>query len=234
MGDLMTSLVVILVTAAATAGIFIFLSVRKRGQERELIQAAKERGWMVQKIQQPLVSGYQINGKLAGGSWILVSQREASPTSAGPGSSEVRLSTSWFSDAVRLPGRAVLVGPLPVGGGDSQALLNSSGFLPEVFRRLLGADARWADRLAPVELQFSPLRGRFSALADSADDVDRLMDETASRLLAGFPDSQKPLIKLSESGLEISLRGIQLTSPKDIQAFIALGSALISAWNARS
>ena len=231
MEDLGASLIVILVTGAVVAGIFVSLAARKRKLESGLQQAAAERGWSVQKIQHPLTSGYRISGQLAGGGWALESRRDASPTSAAPGSSEVSLSTTWFSEAARLPGRALVIGALPPGASAASVPSFADGFIQMGLRAMLGADAEWAGRLKKVELGDPVLGGRFLALADEAADIPRLLDGEGLRLLANLPQNYRPVVKLRENGLTISLQGLQLVKPEEIQQLVSLGAALLKAWN---
>ncbi len=233
MEDLGVSLIVILITGATVAGIFIGLAARKRKQDSALVLAAAERGWAIQKIQHPLISGYRISGQLAGGGWALESRRDASPTSAAPGSSEVSLNTVWYSEAARLLGRAVVIGALPSGAGAASVPSFADDFILMGLRAMLGADAEWTGRLKKVELNDPLLGGRFLALADDAADVARLLDGEAVRLLAGLPQKYRPVVKLRENGLTVSLQGWQLVRPEEIQQLVSLGAALLKAWNSQ-
>jgi len=228
MDELTINLIVIAVTGAAIAGLFIFLAARKRQRLADFEAAANARGWRVRRIEGALESGVSVEGGASGMPWTLEAKSTASDTSAGPGSSEVSLSTRWRGRLAMPAERAVVAGPVPAGM-DVRALLDGPMAAMALAKLLGRREAAWADRLRPVDV---PGMDSLFCLAEDAADARRLFVADAIRALAALPMHLRPVVKLRTEYLELSLDGQRLDSAEDMAALVALGEALTHAWNA--
>ncbi|MCC6145933.1 MAG: hypothetical protein IT308_00040 [Anaerolineaceae bacterium] len=232
MSEILQSMLVILATGILITLIFLFLSYRKRQKDTQMEQVARERGWTLERIRQPLISGYLLHGKTAQGTWSLETLAEASSTEASPGSSEVSHKTRWWSTDISLPGRAVIIGPLPAGSNTQVIPSFSAPLFQMVLKKMLGEDAGWVSGLSQVGLKCPVLEKQFLCLANDEGDVNRLINFEVENVLLSLPDKIKPVIKFRSAGLEISLPGVQLASPAELEAVIRLGRSLTAAWQA--
>ena len=231
MDDLTLSLIIVVITAGFIAALFLYLNVRKRRQDNQLLQAAREHGWQIQTISQPLRSGYLIQGKFITGDWSLETVAEATSRESGPGSSEVGHKTRWWTAAITLPDRAVVIGPRPGGPSGASALPDLSQPLLQLgLKAMLGEDAAWASGLTLMETGSKALEERYLCLAASADDIRRLLSPEVENALLHLPDGFNPVIKLYAGGLEISLPTRQLLEHEDIDRVVWLGKSLVDAW----
>lgn len=231
MDEILQNLLVILVTGVLIAGLFGFLAYRKRQKQARLEQAARERGWHLVRIQQPLISGFILSGKLPQGVWTLESKAEANPNSgqSHSGSSNVSHNTRWWSEAVQLPERAVVIGPRPKGASLSYMQPLNSPLIRMGLRLMLGEDADWVSGLSLVENN-SALAQHYLCLANDEGDIERLVSREVEKVLLQMPEKRRPVIKLRANGLEIGLLGVQLTEVKDLEAMINAGKVLVRAW----
>ncbi len=226
MDDLTLNLIVLAVTGVAIAGLFLYLSQRKRKHLAQFEVAARARGWRTRRVEEPLVSGVVIEGGQAGATWTLEAMTHASSTSAGPGSSEVSQSMRWFSPGITLPGRSVVVGPALPGGMASAAMLDSP-LARKALDVMLGGSAAWVSGLKPVTLDNAP---GLLCMADSPEDARRLVGRQAFACLSVLPAHIKTVIILRDPGLEMRLPSTRLDDPDDIARFIELGEGLMADW----
>ncbi len=226
MNDIVLNLVVIAVVAILVVALFIFLQQRKRQKEKQFQQMGKEKGWQVELVKRPLISGYQLKGKDAGSQWTLETLAESSSREAGPGSSEVRHHTRWWTDEITLAGNDIVIGP----GTNPEAVkvLNSfgSGFLQKALQVMLGNNAQWAANLSPIEVGTSQLQKNFLVLAAHEDNFDQLFSPEVEKALLTLSESHKAVITLRESGLEIRLPEEQVLDRATLEQIINLGKTI--------
>lgn len=230
MNEIVISLLVILGTAVLVGSLFLYLAYRKRQKDARLVQAARERGWELERIQQPLLSGFTLKGKNAYGAWSLEALAEASPRDSGPGSSSVSHRTRWCCQDISLPDRAIVIGPLPAGAMPGALQSFGAPLLQLGLRKMIGEDANWVSGLSQVTPDNKTLAAQFLCLANEAQDVSRLLNPEVENILLKLPKKSKPVIKLRSTGLEISLPAVQLSEPSELEALIHLGRALLAAW----
>ncbi len=229
MDDLFVSLGVVGVTGILIIVLFVYLNYRKRQKEAAFRQAALDRGWQVERIQERLVSGYRVRGNQ--GDWVMEMLTTASEQTADVGSSGVGHSTRWRNETIRLPDRAVVIGSLRGGGGAAPALQAIGGGLAQMaLRVMLGKDAGWASQLVPVETGSMAFRDRFLCMADDRQDVERLLTPEVERGLIKISEKRKPVVMLRSSGLEIHLPTDEINEPSEIEMIVNLGDALGRAW----
>lgn len=226
MDELALSLLVIAVVGIFVAGLFTYLSWRKRRQTAAFETAAAARGWRVRRLEEPLRSGLVLEGGQPGATWTLEVMTTASTASAGPGSSEVSHVTHWWSKDIALPTGAVVLGP-PLPGNLSDAHILDSPLARMALNAMLGHDAGWASRLKPVAL---PRARHLLCLADAPEDARRLLGGEDDPCIASLPTRSRAVITLRDTGLDMRLPGERLDDPDDIARFIALGECLMDNW----
>ncbi|NPV78071.1 MAG: hypothetical protein HPY59_17055 [Anaerolineae bacterium] len=230
MSEIVISLLVILGTAVLVGGLFLYLAYRKRQKEARLVQAAREHGWELEHIQQPMFSGFILKGKTAHGHWSLEVLTEASPRDSGPGSSSISHRTRWRCQDISLPDRAIVIGPLPAGANPGALQSFGVPLLQLALRKMIGEDADWVSGLSQVTPENKALAAKFLCLANEDQDLSRLLSLEVENILLKLPEKNRPVIKLRSTGLEISLPTAQLSDPSELEAMIHLGKALLSAW----
>lgn len=232
MDDVTLSLIVIVVTGMLVAGIFWIYQRRKAQRAEQLRQAALQRGWRLERIQQPLRSGYQVEGTAGGIRWSLESLAQASAQEAGPGSSSVSRFTQWQTTEVRLPGRLVLIGPRPQAG----ATPNFGGFgnmlVQAGLQAMLGADAGKLSGLSEVQAGSPELQKQAMIWAHKQQDARQLLGRGVESALLAWPFRPLPVIKLTPEKLIISLNDRQLEQESELAALVGLGERLAGAWQA--
>lgn len=226
MDEMTLNLLVIAITCLAIAGLFLYLSMRKRRKQADFEAAAQTHGWRVQRIEEPLISGYLLTGGTLSAPWSLEAKAIAASRSSEAGSSDNSHTTRWWSGAISLPGRAVVIGPgLPGGAAASGGL--DSPLARMALQVMLGADAAWVTQLRRVTLGDNAAKLPLLCLANDPADAHRLLTPEVIQALSALPGDLKPVLKLRGEGLEISLPTRQLDDPKDIAALVALGEACI-------
>ncbi len=226
MNDIVLNLIVAAVVAILVGALFIFLQQRKRQKEIQFQQMGKEKGWQVERIKQPLMSGYRLRGKDTGSQWTLETLAESSPREAGPGSSEVSHRTRWWTDEITLADNAIVIGPGT--NPETTKMLNSfgSGFLQKALQVMLGKDAQWAAALLPVEIGSSTLQKNFLVLAAHEDGFDQLFSTEVEKALLTLSKSHKIITTLRETGLEIRLPEEQVLDRATLEQIVNLGKTI--------
>ncbi|MFH0782388.1 MAG: hypothetical protein V2B20_10625 [Pseudomonadota bacterium] len=224
----MMNVFVIIVTGILIAGLFVYLSWHKKQKLALFTEAIQAAGWQIELIEEPLVSGVLVSGRASQGEWFLETKAIASSREAGPGSSETSHLTRWWTPSINLTGRNLLIGPCPPGY-QVVGMLNGP-LLQVAMKTLLGKDADWVSGLTPVEISDPVVNERILCLANSEEDVQRLLKPDVTRLLRLLPEKIKPVIKLRAAGLEIVLPDMQLDKIEDVQALVGLGLGLAGSW----
>ncbi|KPL72036.1 hypothetical protein ADN00_16250 [Ornatilinea apprima] len=230
MNDILLNLIVLVVFAALGLLLFIFLQNRKKQKDAQFIQMAKEKGWEVERIQQPLLSGYRVRGRNTACEWTIESLAEASPRDAGPGSSEVGLSTRWWTKDVALADRGLVFGPVN-NPGDAQMLASMGGAMfSKVIHGLLGEDADWAADLALVNAGSDQFRQKYLCLASEKEDAIRVLQPGIEKLMLALADRHRVVIKLTPAGLEIRIPTEQMLDRTSLDLMVNLGTAIVEIW----
>jgi hypothetical protein len=234
MNEILSNLVVIAVVALLVILLFVYLQHRRRQKDAQFAQMAQEKGWQLERVRLPLISGYRLTGKNAAGSWILETLAEASPVASGPGSSDISHHTRWWTESVRLSDRSIAIGPLN-NPDDAQMFSSISGQLLKMgLRKMLGEDVLWATSLSPIEIGRKELKKRFLFLANQKDDVEQLIQPEVEKLLLTLAEKHKPVIKFRQTGLEISLPNEQLLDRSSLEMIINLGNAITISWKEKT
>lgn len=230
MNDILLNLIVIVVFAALGLLLFIFLQQRKKQKDAQFVQMAKEKGWEVERIQQPFRSGYRVRGRNSACEWTIETLAESSPREAGPGSSDVSLSTRFRTKDIALPDRGMVFGPVN-NPGDAQMLASISGAMfSKAIHVLLGEDADWAADLALVNAGSDPFRQKYLCLASEKEDAIRVLQPGIEKLMLALADQHRVVIKLTPAGLEISAPSEQLLDHASLEMIVSLGKALVEIW----
>ena len=230
MNEIWLNLIVIAVIGLLVILLFVFLKVRKNQKDAQFTQMAIAKGWKLERIQQPLVSGYQISGKFPTATWVLETLAIASDRDSGPGSSSISHTTRWWTESIQLDDRAIAIGPL-TNPGDAQILTSFNGpFLQMALRKMLGEDDQWAASLSPVEAGSAAFKKQFLCLSTHKRDVEKILQPEVEKLLLTLAQKYKPVIKLHATGLEISVPTEQIVDQTSLELIVNLGKALVRSW----
>lgn len=213
MDDITLNLIVLVVLVLLGGLIFILVRRRQAGNEQTLIQMAADHGWTYESIRDPLAWGLH----LGSGRWTLEAISRSSGQEAGPGSSNVAMSTTWHADA---PGSTLLIGARtsPVNlGGFGEPLTR------QVLQLALGADA---EGLAEIQAGSETFRRKYMLWAKDPAEMERLVTPALESALLTWKE-QPLLIKRLSGILTIELRGKRLQKADDIHRLISLGESFL-------
>lgn len=211
MQDLIASIPVLLVTLIVVVAIFLFTGRAKKEKEKGLAQLALERGWTFEPFGEPLAWGFRLKGQ----QWVY----EVFSRSGGPalesGSSNVSQSTLWRTESLSLPGRLVLIAPLPQGDSVPGA---GSLAKQQVLYLFSGEQASG--------LAESVLYQRYLCLAYDPADYRTLITSQAEQNLKSWGG---PAFKLcySSQGLQIEIPDQRVEKPLEISALVELGESFL-------
>jgi hypothetical protein len=230
--DMMPAALMVLVFGGMAAAVFFVVRAQKR-EEAGRESLALLRGWRYEKF--PTVRGqsnYAFSCTSGSPSWELKVHR----------SREGQHSTTWTSEDAG-------IGPELVWAGNPGAATVLKGaavgtMVSAVFRfaSAVGAhadgvalDALLADRATLLELPEGPFRERFAVVATDMELAGRLMDDGAQRALLGWdPTGARTFLSASWGSAGLTLRWpFVLTSPDDLDRFVATGVALVRAGRER-
>jgi hypothetical protein len=209
LNDILSNVIVITVLAVLGGGIFLLVRRKQTADGQRLAQTALERGWQLETVSEPLAWGVRITCR----GWTLESLSRSSGAEAGPGSSNVAMSTRWQADG---PGSALALGPRR---GDAAL----AGTLAGPFMRLFtGAD------MCEVQLKDAVLAEKYMLWAENPAEAESLL---TPGLEAALRDWKKvpPVVRRDRSGLWMEIAGERLKSADDLLAFIRIGEALLDA-----
>jgi hypothetical protein len=213
--DILANILVILILAVLGGGIFFFVRRRQAEAGQKLAQMAGERGWQIETVSEPLAWGVRITGR----GWTLAAISRSSGAEAGPGSSNIAMSTLWRADA---PGSTILISARlaksdldDLGGAFSRRILEMA--------LDLGANG-----LAEVQVGSEALRQKYRIWAQHSADAQACLTPAVEAALLAWKGTP-PRIKRDRSGLQIELSGERLKNPIDLLAFIRIGEAFLAA-----
>ena len=231
MDDLMTSLLVILITSLLVGGLFLWLAWRKKQQTAALLSFVQQRGWEMIPINERLVSGYRLEGVTESVSWQYESLKTTQDTPAAPGSSEVQTIQRWHSERIGLPNSLVAMGPKTPG---SEINLNSSGMqsfiVQTALRMMLGDDAHLMNGLIQQPYGSAEFQAHYMIWAHHLEDVRRLLSSGVEQQMLGWKGNRAVLVKLKADGLDISLPRSASLTPADVEKLVELGVRLVQSW----
>lgn len=216
MDDIVTSLIVVLVTGVVVIGIFVVVQqVRKRKLLR-VESLARQNGWSFTAIRERLRSGYQ----LIGPNWSIEALTYVSGTSVEPQQSNVSQRTTFRSESLYLAGRNLVIGPRP-----ARVDLGSYGTMLQdrLLQAVLGDSARG---LSEVQVGSDEFLEHYMVLVNDARDAEELLTLRVQGALLALV-AVKPVIKLTEQGLEVRLDQAYLSREEDIKTLVQLGEALL-------
>ena len=216
MDDIVVSLIIVMVTGVVVVGIFILTGRAKKRQLQHIETLAGQNGWQIEPIKERLRSGYQLTGF----NWVLESLTYVSGHSEEPQQSNVSQKTIFRSESFYLPSRNLLIGPKPaqVGIGHLGTMLQE-----KLSQAVLGESAR---DIAAAQVGSVDFLERYMILANDPQDAIELLTPRVEQTLLALA-AKKPVVKLTQQGLEIKLDQVYLTLPEDVENFIHFGEALI-------
>lgn len=206
MNDIVLNLVVLAGFVVIGGGIFAWVRSRQARTQKELAQMALERGWKLETLREPLAWGTRISSPC----WTLEAISRSSGREAGPGSTDVSMTTMWSGAT---PSQTFFI-------GERRAQMNSpmlEGGMRAVLQMALGAEAQ---NLQKVEVGSDAFQQRYVVMAQRPEE---LSIPTAMQLILLNWKGPKPLIKGTAQGVTIALQGTHLRKPEEISALVQLG-----------
>jgi hypothetical protein len=206
--DITSNLIVLLVLLVMGGGIFLVFRRRKTELEKRLDQAAREHGWKLERIKEPLEWGVHITHP----DWRLDAISQSTGTEPGPGTSNVSMHTLWQAER---PGSTVMLGPRAPGAGLDER------FIRPFVQALSGED------LVDVNIQNPELQARYMLRAVEAASGEALLNPFLESALLDWKKTP-PLIRRDSNGITMELKDDRLKTPEDLLAFIRIGEALLA------
>jgi len=208
LNDILSNLIVLAVLLVIGGGIFLVFHKRKTELDKRLDQAAREHGWKLQRIKEPLEWGVHITHP----NWRLEAISRSSGQEPGPGSSNVSSHTLWQAQK---PGSTVMLGPRTQGAGLNEHLLRP------LVQMLSGED------LVDVNIRNPELQARYMLRAADPASGEALLNPFLESALLDWKKTP-PLIRSDSTGITMEIKGERLKTSEDLLAFIRIGEALLA------
>lgn len=208
MNEILSNVIVFSVLLVIGGGIFLFFRRKGSADAQKLAQTAQEQGWQLETVREPLTWGVRITGR----GWTLESLSRSSGAEAGPGSSNVAMSTRWQAER---GGSAFVLGPRRGSTPDNQ-------FTDPLIQMFSGA------KMSKVRLQDAALGVKYMLWSQVPAEAEALLTPAVTAALLAWK-KVPPVVRRDESGLQMEIAGERLKSAEDLQAFIAIGQALLDA-----
>jgi hypothetical protein len=235
-------ILLILIMLGGTAALFLFRFLGRRRRDRVFAEEAAARGWRYESvgrsISRPGSAGFRSSGvtgdRLA---WTMETYFVPSNQSDMDGGGSSTYFTRWWSEAISLPDRLVLIGPHMPVVGSLPATLEGGGLGGSLVRlflhRIFGADADRLGGMSEVQVGSESLRKRYMVYAHSLDDARKLLGRGVESALLDWPARRQLAIKLGGSELSILLPGLQVTEIDQAEEIVDLGVRLATAWQSQ-
>lgn len=213
MDDLILNLLVI-AGVIILGGVIFILVQQKRNQEKQEIDAlAQQKGWRVERIQEPLARGFRLNGS----GWVLETIIRSSGQEAGPGSTNTEQKTTWISDK---PCQTLLVGPRTTS-------LDLGPFAEQLMKKVIHAAlGREADGVREIPIGDSAFQKKYLVLASDRYEADKVLTPAIQTTLTAWQKDLPVIIRTIE-GTRIELKGILLRKADEITALVLLGEMFL-------
>jgi hypothetical protein len=207
------NLIFLAVFGLIVGAIFYFVRHEKAKNEQKIIQMAASHGWIYESIRGRLAWGL----RLKSAQWTLEAISRSDGQEAGPGSTDIAMSTTWQAD---VPGSVLFIGERT-----SQANLGDIGNMlkRQVLQLALGAEA---GKLAEIHSGSEIFCQKYLFLAQEPARAEILLTPSLESTLLAWK-AGKPLIKRTPAGLTIELRGVHLKKADDILGLIELGELFL-------
>jgi hypothetical protein len=205
--DILSNIIVIVALGLLGGAIFLFVRHKQAAAKRQLEQMALEHGWRLETIREPLAWGVRISSQ----AWTLEALSKSSDTEAGPGSSNVAMSTRWQADR---PGSILIFGPRHPGAPVTP------DFARLLLKKFSGAD------LTEVPLNDPALQERYMLWAQIPAEAQAWQAPALAAALMEWK-GPLPLVKRDRSGLQMEINGVRLKSPGELLNFIRIGETLL-------
>lgn len=209
MNDILSNLIVLAVLVVIGGGVFLVFQRRKSDLDKRLELAAREHGWKLVRIKEPLEWGLRIIHP----DWRLEAISRSSGAEPGPGSSNVSMHTIWQADR---PGSTVMLGPRLSGVGLDEH------FIRPFVQALSGED------LVEVPIANPVLQTRYMLRAVDTARGEGLFNPFLESALLDWKKTP-PLIRRDNTGIRMELKGECLKTPEELLKFIRIGEALLAA-----
>ena len=219
MNDILVSILVILLVVVIVVAIFVLTGRKEKELEAAIQQLAQRSSWKFEKVNLVQQSGFILRGE----GWMLESLVSSTDRTSDAGSSPVSYSNKWTTDQVTSPGGLVLVGPktpaIQFGLGEL--------VLQKELHLMLGDQSDQATGLAEVFVGRTPFRDRYSVWAASQETAEKMLGFDLENALLNWKSKELPLLKFTASGVEILTRQGRIDTPKEVQAMVELGMAVL-------
>lgn len=210
MNDIVLNLIVLAGFVVVGVGIFAWMRSRQSRAQKALEQMALERGWKMETLREPLAWGTRISSPR----WTLEALSRSSGQEAGPGSTNVSMTTTWSAPT---PSQTFFI-------GERRSQMNSplveSG-IRAVLQMALGAEAQ---SLQKVEIGSEAFQQQYSVWAQQPENL--AIPSAMQSILLNWK-GPKPLIKGTAQGVTIELQGAHLRKPEEINALVQLGEMFL-------
>jgi hypothetical protein len=220
MSDLTISILVIFGTGLLLGILFWVLHNKKQAIEVEIQTLAIQKGWVYEKIDDRLATGYRISKS----GWVFEAVKTSTGSSNDSSTTEFSQHSHWWTNQIRFNPGILLIGPkqpeIDLGGiGDviKQAAL----------RLMIGKEADDALGIEEVLIGRMSLREHFSVYTNQEENAKTFLTPEVEDALLRYPNKLKPVVKINPEGLEVKLHTQMLKNPTEIEALIAIGEAFL-------
>jgi hypothetical protein len=211
--DITLNLIMIFIFSLLGLGIFLLVQRNQTKYEQQIRMLVNQNNWNLEWINEQLAKGLRISSP----NWILEAMSRFSGRETGPGSTDATLLTTWSSDA---PGSVIII-----GARTNAIELGSIGDIlgRTVIEMSLGTEAMGVQE---IQIGSDAFKKHFMVWAKDIREAEGFLTPTIQSALLNWP-KPIPVIKRTNNGLCIELRGCHLRKPADLLRLIQLGEKLL-------
>jgi hypothetical protein len=220
MSDLFGGLVVILGTLVFIGIIFLLVQKRKKGTEDVFRALADQKGWVVEKVDEPNSSGFRIRNSR----WTYEDLKLKSTVNRSTGSPELANISCWHSARVSFSPGILLIGPKQptIDLGGLGAVIKQT-----MLKLMIGDEANDALGIEEALIGRMALRERYMVWTNSEEHARDILTDRVENALLRYPGKTPPVVKFSPTGLEVKVLSQSLKNPDEIAGLVAIGEAFL-------
>lgn len=197
--------------------IYIFIRYLNRRLQTAVAEGAASRGWEAD-FARPRPVVFALRGRSQDISWEIVASHGRGKTIGGVSTTHSS-GLNWTTESVKLPGKVILIAPIPKGKWMPQFTKKSfaSAFLiPFILKSFLGSDAGDLSGVEPVELVPPGLKENFIVLSNDPAQAQSFLQGKAASVLLQWNEQPDTRIK---AGIVLWQKGLQVRFGEVIRDF---------------
>lgn len=197
--------------------IYIFIRWLDRRLQTAVAEGAASRGWEAD-FSRPRPVAFALRGRTQEIPWEMAAMHGRGKTLGGTSATR-SAGLYWTTEAVKLPGKVILIAPMPKGKlipKFSPKGFVGSFIVPLILKNFLGPDAGDLSAVEPVELIPPGLKENFIVLSNDPAQAQSFLQGKAAGILLQWNEQPEPRIK---AGIVLWHKGLQVRFGEAIRDF---------------